>query len=145
MATLSSVLAWRIPWTGEPGGLQSLGSQSQTQLKQLGTHAPYYVPGIWIEVSKSGKAEPWEFSGLSFKTHEASILRVSRRLDDGASSGLLKGGAGCCASRLRRSWIPALQLQEAGPGAVRGAGARQHEASERVPGQRARRHGRPPA
>ena len=27
MATHSSVLAWEIPWTGEPGGLQSLGSQ----------------------------------------------------------------------------------------------------------------------
>ena len=27
MATLSSVLAWRIPWTEEPGGLQSMGSQ----------------------------------------------------------------------------------------------------------------------
>ena len=27
MATYSNVLAWRIPWTGEPGGLQSLGSQ----------------------------------------------------------------------------------------------------------------------
>ena len=27
MATLSSILAWRIPWTKEPGGLQSLGSQ----------------------------------------------------------------------------------------------------------------------
>ena len=27
MATLSSVLAWRIPGTGEPGGLLSLGSQ----------------------------------------------------------------------------------------------------------------------
>ena len=27
MATHSSVLAWRIPWTGEPGGLQSTGSQ----------------------------------------------------------------------------------------------------------------------
>ena len=26
-ATHSSVLAWRIPWTEEPGGLQSLGSQ----------------------------------------------------------------------------------------------------------------------
>ena len=25
MATHSSVLAWRIPWTGEPGGLQSMG------------------------------------------------------------------------------------------------------------------------
>ena len=27
MATHCSVLAWRIPWTEEPGGLQSMGSQ----------------------------------------------------------------------------------------------------------------------
>ena len=27
MATHSSLLAWRIPWTEEPGGLQSIGSQ----------------------------------------------------------------------------------------------------------------------
>jgi len=26
MATYSSILAWRIPWTAEPGGLKSLGS-----------------------------------------------------------------------------------------------------------------------
>ena len=27
MATHSSILSWRIPWTEEPGGLQSMGSQ----------------------------------------------------------------------------------------------------------------------
>ena len=27
MATHSSILAWRIPWTEEPGKLQSMGSQ----------------------------------------------------------------------------------------------------------------------
>ena len=27
MATHSSILAWRIPWTEEPGGLQSMGLQ----------------------------------------------------------------------------------------------------------------------
>ena len=27
MATHSSILAWKIPWTEEPGGLQSIGSQ----------------------------------------------------------------------------------------------------------------------
>ena len=32
MATHSSILAWRIPWTEEPGGLQSLGWHSWTQL-----------------------------------------------------------------------------------------------------------------
>ena len=33
MATHSSILAWVIPWTEEPGGLQSMGSQSQAQLR----------------------------------------------------------------------------------------------------------------
>ena len=33
MATHSSILAWRVLWTDEPGGLQSIGSQkSRTQL-----------------------------------------------------------------------------------------------------------------
>ena len=30
MATHSSILAWEIPWTVKPGGLQSMGSQSRT-------------------------------------------------------------------------------------------------------------------
>ena len=32
MVTHSSILAWKIPWTEEPGGLQSMGSQSQTRV-----------------------------------------------------------------------------------------------------------------
>ena len=32
MVTHSSILAWEIPWTEEPGGLQSMGLQSQTWL-----------------------------------------------------------------------------------------------------------------
>ena len=32
MATHSSIPAWRIPWTEQPGGLQSMGLQSQTRL-----------------------------------------------------------------------------------------------------------------
>ena len=39
MATHSSTLAWEIPCTEEPGGLQSMGSQSQTRLKRLNTQA----------------------------------------------------------------------------------------------------------
>ena len=38
MATHSSIPAWRVPWTEEPGGLQSTGPQSQTRL-WLSTHA----------------------------------------------------------------------------------------------------------
>ena len=35
MATHSSILAWKIPWTKEPGGLQPMGSQSRTPLHDL--------------------------------------------------------------------------------------------------------------
>ena len=35
--THSSILAWRMPWTEEPGGLQSMGSQSRTRL--IDTHS----------------------------------------------------------------------------------------------------------
>ena len=38
MASHANILAWRIPWTEEPSGPQSIGPQSQTQLKQLSTH-----------------------------------------------------------------------------------------------------------
>ena len=39
MAMHSSILAREMPWTEEPGRLQSTESQSWTQLKQLSTHA----------------------------------------------------------------------------------------------------------
>ena len=38
LATHSGILAWEIPWTEEPGGLQSMGLQkSQTQLRDSTT------------------------------------------------------------------------------------------------------------
>ena len=38
MATHSSILAWRIPWTEKPGGLQSMGSKkSWKQLRVVGS------------------------------------------------------------------------------------------------------------
>ena len=45
MATHSSILAWRIPWTEEPGGLQSTGvTKSWTRLKQLSMHTVRLTP-----------------------------------------------------------------------------------------------------
>ena len=35
MATHSRILAWKIPWTEEPGRPQSMGSQSRTQLNHF--------------------------------------------------------------------------------------------------------------
>ena len=43
MATHAGVLAGRIPWTEEPGGLQSLGSQSRNGLK---THTHANLTGV---------------------------------------------------------------------------------------------------
>ena len=70
MAAHSSILAWRIPWTEEPGGLQSMGLQrvrhnSLTEL--LGNEARY----IWIcccSVAQSGPTlcDPMDCSTLGF-------------------------------------------------------------------------------
>ena len=35
MAIHSSTIAWKIPWTEEPGRLQSMGSQSRIQLREF--------------------------------------------------------------------------------------------------------------
>ena len=37
MATHSSTRAWRIPWTDEPGGLQSVGSQKELDMTEHST------------------------------------------------------------------------------------------------------------
>ena len=44
MATHSSTLAWKISWTEEPGGLQSMGLQSWARLTL--TYLPSYLHGV---------------------------------------------------------------------------------------------------
>ena len=51
-ATHSSILAWRIPWTVEPGGLQSMGSQkSQTQFSDYTTFEGHrgFLHLVWMQ------------------------------------------------------------------------------------------------
>ena len=52
MATHSSVLAWRIPGTGEPGGLPSLGLQSRTRLKWLSSIKELFSSCVGRDVGK---------------------------------------------------------------------------------------------
>ena len=40
MATHSSILAWRIPWTEEPGGLQSIGLQRVEEVLEKTLESP---------------------------------------------------------------------------------------------------------
>ena len=57
MATYSSILAWEIPWTEEPGGPQSMGSQkSQTQLSDQTTKTTISVSNDSL-VKKKKKIE----------------------------------------------------------------------------------------
>ena len=54
MATHSSVLAWRIPGTAEPGGLPSVGlAQSRTRLKRLSSSSS----------SSEGTGQQWTVTG----------------------------------------------------------------------------------
>ena len=60
MAAHSSTLAWKIPWTEEPGRLQSMGSRRvghdftftfHAWEKEMATHSSvlaWRIPGIWI-------------------------------------------------------------------------------------------------
>ena len=43
MATHSSILAWRIPWTKEPGRLQSMGSQESDTTEWLNHQTTIYI------------------------------------------------------------------------------------------------------
>ena len=48
IATQSSILAWRIPWTEEPGGLQFMGSQSRTQLSDFHFFSEFIQPVLCL-------------------------------------------------------------------------------------------------
>ena len=58
MATHSSVLAWRIPGTGEPGGLPDVYgvAQSQTRLKRLSSSSSLGMIQFTINSSHSSRA-----------------------------------------------------------------------------------------
>ena len=54
MATHSSILAWRIPWTEEPGGLQFMGLQSQTRLSIVHSLSPVQLSVTPMDCSRPG-------------------------------------------------------------------------------------------
>ena len=49
MATHSSILAWKISWTEEPGGLQSMGFSRQEYCNRLPFLSPRDLPNLVIE------------------------------------------------------------------------------------------------
>ena len=55
MATHSSILAWRIPWTEEPGGLQLMGSQRVDIIQTTFS----FLSVVTLEISSKKMMLPW--------------------------------------------------------------------------------------
>ena len=100
MATHSSVFAWRIPGTGEPGGLPSVGS--------------HRVGYDWNDLAAAAAAAVVNISGLYLYQYHTSWLLYSMSLNQvvkvlfNCSSGLFSLFLVLCISRLRSPIIPLL-------------------------------------
>ena len=71
MATLSSILAWRIPWTEEPDGLQSMGvAKSWIQLSNFHSLTPLFCPLPGSEPAAAGWIGTFNVSQKGLQTLE---------------------------------------------------------------------------
>ena len=70
MATHSSILAWRIPWTEKPGGLQSSGVTANTSAFHFHLCCPLLLPKVSstihgsCEAHKTKAKQQWELQNL---------------------------------------------------------------------------------
>ena len=96
MATHSSILAWRIPWTEKPGRLQSMGSQRVGHNWAINTHKPGrgipvsgQVPrsyqDVWYEKSQPFPALK---RALGSKNRPSSLVGRKKQLVVGAHSSI---------------------------------------------------------
>ena len=61
MAPHFSTLAWKIPWTEEPGGLRSMGSQSWTRLSDFAF--PFHFHALEKEMATHSRVLAWRIPG----------------------------------------------------------------------------------
>ena len=87
MATHSSVLAWRIPGTGEPGGLLSVGLHSCKRLKRLSRSSSSKAQHSETKIMASGPITSWQIDG---ETVSDFILGGSKITADGDCSHEIK-------------------------------------------------------
>ena len=78
MATLSSILVWRIPWTEEPGRPQSMGSQSWTQLSNFTSYKNVYIHSFKNTLPCFGLSFAWdiEYSSFCILSVDTTLTRV---------------------------------------------------------------------
>ena len=65
MANHSSILAWKIPWTEEPGGLQSMGCKESGTTEQLSLNAESLSHGLPRHLQPGCNALPLYSKGRS--------------------------------------------------------------------------------
>ena len=69
MATHFSILVWRIPWTEEPGGLQSMGLQRVRQDWATFTFTLWLNPFYYISIKSPAKFHIFPFKGTILKNY----------------------------------------------------------------------------
>ena len=84
MATNSSILIWRIPWTEEPGGLQSTGSQTvrhnwatntNTQVCHSFSSKEQILLISWLQSPSAGTLEPKKIKSVPVYSFELWIVK----------------------------------------------------------------------
>ena len=113
MATHSSILAWGIPGTGEPGGLPSYGvAQSRTRLKRLSSSSSSTcVPMLFSQIIPPSPS-PTESKSLFFTS--VSLLQADSLLSESPGKTLQRGGSGqfgAQAEREMESSVPSPDVQ----------------------------------
>ena len=82
MATHSSILAWRIPWTEKPGGLQSMGSQRVRHNWETNTHIYNNTCLKWFNFESPTQDKSLNFTIYSFRSNTAGktgFVRLNKK------------------------------------------------------------------
>ena len=123
LATGSSVLAWRIPWTEELGGLQSIGSQSLTWLKQLSTKHASKIYKEFTQLNNKKKKQDFFLKNLLFLAIKCVVIcYVSHRKWKGHSMLSVGSEMEELAGQVD-TWAPLRREARAGDKALKGSWA----------------------
>ena len=85
MATHFIILAWRIPWAEEPGGLQSMGLQkSRTQLKRLSTDTSRqemnaFASYVWVTKKEKNKNHQTQTKSKQSKVKTNQVMEQTKQ------------------------------------------------------------------
>ena len=108
MAPHSSTLAWKLPWTEEPGRLQSMGSLSQTRLSDF--TFTFHFHALEKEMATHSSVLAWRISGMAEPNGLPSV--GSHRVGHDWSDLAAAAAHNTLARPLMYSYTPALMLRD---------------------------------